>query len=339
MSVYRIIDANINRVSEGLRVLEDIYRFIFNSEEISKELRILRHKVRKNFQTSKLLEGRDSIGDVGLRNSRSSKLDDKKTLLEVKISNFKRVEEGLRSIEESLKLLGAYEQAKDYELIRYKVYQLEKESILGNSPLDTDLYVILDQDLSKSGDNIKLVKDLVKAGVKTIQYRDKEKSKYEKYKECKEIKSYLEDKDVFFIINDDLDIALAVGADGLHIGQDDLDLEIAKAAAPELIIGVSTHNEEEAILAQKQGADYIGVGPIFHTDTKKDLSFSKGLEYLSWVSKNISIPYVAIGGIKEENILEVKRAGASCFAMISEIVSASDIELKVKNIRKKLEDD
>lgn len=339
MRIYRIIDANLNRASEGLRVLEDISRFVFNDQAISKEFRDLRHGVRKNFTDEKLILNRNAREDVGLKTSRENKLDTKDSIDDLLLSNFKRVEEALRAIEESLKLIGHYESSKEYELMRFKVYDLEKRVHVRRTALNSDIYGILGEDFSRGRSNLEVVEELRDAGVKIIQYREKTKSKEEKFKECLEIRKITREAGMFFIVNDDLDIALAVDADGLHIGQDDLSLEIARLAAPHLIIGLSTNNKEEALRALEQKPDYIGVGPVFHTDTKDITGKEGGLDFVKWVAENIDLPFVTIGGIGEENILQVKENGGYCFSMISELVGAEDIEAKVRSIRAKLKED
>lgn len=138
MSVHRIIDANINRVSEGLRVIEDIERFIFEDGEISKELREIRHLVRKGFSSPELIKSREVSKDVGLKTSKESSLDRKESLEDLIISNFKRVEEGLRSIEECLKIIEYYEESKAYEELRFRVYTLEKKAFLNMKKDETD---------------------------------------------------------------------------------------------------------------------------------------------------------------------------------------------------------
>jgi thiamine-phosphate pyrophosphorylase len=336
MEVLRIIDANINRVSEGLRVIEDIQRFIFNNEEVSKKIREMRHLVRKGFYCKELLESRNVIGDIGVTISKNSLLDQKHSLEDLLISNFKRVEEGLRSIEESLKIIDHYKESKIYENIRFQVYDLEIILLAKKNIPKTDIYAILGEEFSKGRSNIEVAKELIEADVKIIQYREKDKSKKKKYEECKAIRALTKEKGVTFIVNDDISIALAVKADGIHIGQDDMPIEEVKRLAPNMIIGLSTHNENQAKLAIEKEADYIGVGAIFNTTTKKDVEKSKGLNYLKWVSENISVPYVAIGGVKEENIISVRDHGGYCFAMISEITGAENIKGKIKSIRSKL---
>ncbi|MCL0033172.1 thiamine phosphate synthase, partial [Peptococcaceae bacterium] len=192
--------------------------------------------------------------------------------------------------------------------------------------LNTDIYAITSEEHSLGRSNIEVVEQLIKAGVKIIQYREKEKKKLYKFKECKIIREMTKRAGVTFIVNDDVDIALAVKADGVHVGQEDLPVEeVRKIVGEGMIIGLSTHSPAQAMEAVKKGADYIGVGPIFPTKTKKDVCDPVGFEYLDYVVKNIKIPFVAIGGIKEHNVKEVQRRGATCFAMVTELVGARDI--------------
>ncbi|KPU26518.1 thiamine-phosphate pyrophosphorylase [Caloranaerobacter sp. TR13] len=213
---------------------------------------------------------------------------------------------------------------------------MEKKFGLKKDFLDTDIYGITAEEFSLGRTNIQVVEEMIKAGIKIIQYREKEKSKLEKYNECKAIRKLTKDSGVTFIVNDDVDIAIAVKADGIHLGQDDMPIEEVRKIAGNMIIGLSTHNIKQAKTAVKKGADYIGVGPIFNTTTKKNVEKSEGLKYLKWVSENIQIPCVAIGGIKESNIIEVKKYGGKCFAMISEIVGSPNIVKKIKSIRRLL---
>jgi thiamine-phosphate pyrophosphorylase len=139
---------------------------------------------------------------------------------------------------------------------------------------------------------------------------------------------------VTFIVNDHVDLALLVDADGVHVGQDDLPPDqIRKLVGDGMIIGMSTHSPAQARAAVNSGVDYIGVGPIFATKTKKDVCEPVGLEYLDYAVNNVTIPFVAIGGIKEHNIAEVARRGARCIALVTEIVGAPDIEAKVRALR------
>ena len=179
---------------------------------------------------------------------------------------------------------------------------------------------------------------MIAAGIKIIQYREKEKNMKEKFYECKKIRRLTAENDVTFIINDDVDLAMIVEADGVHLGQKDLPVsEVRRIIGSDYIIGLSTHSPQQAVAAQNQDVDYIGVGPIFSTDTKADVCEAVGLEYLEYVVDNIDLPLVAIGGIKENNITEVYNKGARCISLVSEIVGADNIEKKIKNLRIKLQ--
>ncbi len=343
--IYRIIDANLNRASEGLRVLEDLARFYYNDQSLSEMIKQLRHKVRKNVEICRemCLKARDSQTDVGVKVSKKLTVDDRQSLEDLVSANFKRAQEALRVIEEYLKVLGEYTAAKMYEGFRFEAYSLEKEFHMMNLPevkkvkLDTDLYCITGEEYSAGRDNIQVVESMIRAGIKIIQYREKDKKLLQKYRECLKIRQLTKEAGVTFIINDDIDIAMLVQADGVHIGQDDLPIEkVRELVGVEMIIGLSTHSPEQALDAVQRGADYIGVGPIYRTFTKKDVCEPVGLEYLEYVANNIDIPFVAIGGIKEHNIEEVVARGARCAALITEIVGAESIEKKIKSIRQKM---
>ncbi|HEX9059745.1 MAG TPA: thiamine phosphate synthase [Clostridia bacterium] len=344
---YRMIDANVNRASEGLRVLEDISRFIYNDKTLTPAIKELRHSVRKSLECEvfKCIEQRDSASDVGLSVSRDLKLDSKSGTKDLISANFKRVQEALRVIEESLHVLNKYELSKMYESMRFNSYVLEKDFIKHclafskKQKLETDLYCLTAHEHSLGRSNTEVVKAMINAGIKLIQYREKDKSLKEKYNECSEIRKITKDSGVTFIINDDIHIAMMVGADGVHIGQDDLPPDkVRSIVGDEMIIGVSTHSPEQAQKAISLGADYIGVGPIFKTFTKKDVCDPVGLSYLQYAVKNVDVPFVAIGGIKEHNMDEVVLTGAKCIAMVTEIVGELNIEDKIRSIRNKISD-
>lgn len=201
---------------------------------------------------------------------------------------------------------------------------------MDKSVLPRGIYCLTGEKYSRGRSNIEVVEQMIASGVKVIQYREKEKTMREKYDQCLKIRELTREKDVAFIVNDHLDLALAVGADGIHIGQEDLPPgEVRKIAGPEIIIGLSTHSPEQARAALEQPVDYIGVGPIFDTSTKEDVCAPVGLEYLDYVVKNIELPFVAIGGIKEHNIEQVCRRGADCVALVTEIVAADSISDKI----------
>jgi len=198
----------------------------------------------------------------------------------------------------------------------------------------TGIYGITAEEYSRGRSNIEVVKEMIGAGIKIIQYREKDKAMLAKYRECLELRRITKENGVIFIVNDHVDLALLVGADGVHVGQDDLPAEaVRRLAGPDMIIGLSTHSPEQAQAAMQMDVDYIGVGPIFPTNTKKDVCAPVGLKYLEYVVQNIPLPFVAIGGIKEHNILEVRKRGAACICLVTEIVGAEDIKTKVHNLQ------
>lgn len=199
--------------------------------------------------------------------------------------------------------------------------------------LDFDLYFITDRGLSKKG-IIDDIKAAIRGGVKIIQYREKELSTKEIIKEAKEIKKLCKESNVKFIVNDRVDVALASEADGVHIGPDDMNLETArKILGPDKIIGVTASSIEDAKFFESLGADYVGLSPIFATGTKKDAGEPIGSEAVKKANEELRIPFVAIGGITQENLREVLEAGAKSVCMISAILNKDDVEGEVRKIR------
>ncbi|TDT71978.1 thiamine-phosphate diphosphorylase [Hypnocyclicus thermotrophus] len=339
---YRILDANVNRVAEGIRVIEDIARFDLEDKKLTDKLRNIRHILRKNFQNldKKFILARDSAHDIGKEISNLNDNDKKLDEIQIILANFKRVTEGLRVIEEITKLID-YKKSKIIENIRYESYYLEKEfnlKIFKNTKkkIPKGIYGITAENFSNGRSNIECVKEMIKAGIKIIQYREKNKTINEKSREAYEIAKICKENNVIFIVNDHIEIAMLVDADGVHLGQEDLDIKSARKILGEnKIIGISTHAIEEAQKAKKDGADYIGVGPIFPTTTKDRKAV--GLEYLKYIVNNIDIPFVAIGGIKEHNIDKILNIGAYSISLVSEIVGADNIIKKVKIINEKIE--
>lgn len=192
---------------------------------------------------------------------------------------------------------------------------------------DFHLYVITGEQFYQDRNYLEVIEEAIQGGADIVQLREKNKSKRELLQMAKELKKLTSKYNVPFIVNDHLDIALAVDADGIHIGQDDLPLAEARLImGPDKIIGISTHALEEAIEAEKNGADYIGVGPVFETKSKVDVVDPVGLEYVKEVVTHTSIPFVAIGGIKLHNLDDVLEAGAKRICVISAIVGAEDVK-------------
>lgn len=185
--------------------------------------------------------------------------------------------------------------------------------------MEIGFYFITERNLSVNG-IIQDVKDALGAGAKMIQYREKELSTRKMYEEGLEIKKLCEKYSAKYIVNDRIDIARATGADGVHIGQDDMPLEVTKKLIPDAIVGVSCSNTKEAVEAVEGGADYIGVGPVYPTSTKTDAGIPIGLEGIRKIRENVDIPIVAIGGITIDRVKELIKAGADSVSAISATV-------------------
>lgn len=199
---------------------------------------------------------------------------------------------------------------------------------------DTDIYAITDSNLSLGRPVEEVVAALLGAGVKIIQYREKKKKAGEMLRECEALRKMTREAGACFIVNDHVAVAKLVGADGVHVGQEDIPVAgVRELMGNDCIIGLSTHSPEQVAGAVRDGADYIGVGPLFATQTKEDVCEAVGLEYLDYVVKNYSIPLAAIGGIKRHNVAEVVRHGGKCCCLVSELVGARDIAARVAEVR------
>ncbi len=198
------------------------------------------------------------------------------------------------------------------------------------------LYFITDSNLTKNG----VVEDCriaIDAGVRVIQYREKSLGREKMLEEALEISRLCRRAGVLFIVNDDVDIARRVNADGIHLGQEDEAIKEARSALGGKIIGITVHDLGEALEAERLGADYLGVSPVFHTDTKKDAGKAIGLKALAGIKEKVKIPVVAIGGIRTENLGEVVRAGADGVCMISAIVGKENMAERIKEVTGKID--
>ncbi|OGS23268.1 MAG: thiamine-phosphate diphosphorylase [Elusimicrobia bacterium RIFOXYA2_FULL_39_19] len=194
-------------------------------------------------------------------------------------------------------------------------------------------YFITDSGLSKKG-NLSDVKNAVKAGVSVVQYRNKSGSSRELFDEALELKKICAGK-ALFIINDRIDIALAVNADGVHLGLEDMYYkEARKILGKGKIIGLTVHNIKEALQARRWGADYLGFSPVFATNTKADAGKPAGTKLLAAVKSGVNIPVVAIGGINLSNAGEVVRAGADSLCAISAVITSNDVVKEIKKFQK-----
>lgn len=335
---FRIIDANLNRASEGLRSVEEYVRFILNNKKLSAELKNLRHRITMYFEGDyiNLINSRDTKNDIGTDIENISKTENKTDVLK---ANIKRTQQALRVLSEYGSLDDKY---------RYKMYEIEKEIMdiiykerrtnIKQALLDDkNIYLITSQNnIENEDDFIDKVAQILNAGVKLIQYREKNKSARYMIKTAKKLRQLCSMYNALLIINDRVDIAKIVDADGVHLGQDDIDiLSARKILGDDKIIGISTHKPQDAIEAQDNGADYIGVGPVFKTPTKPNTD-PVGLEYVNWVKNNIKIPFYAIGSIDENNVADVVKAGAARIAVIRALMNSNDVNKTVNIFNKEL---
>jgi thiamine-phosphate pyrophosphorylase len=340
----RIIDANINRIGEGLRVLEEFARLSLNDTGLTQRLKNLRHDILDidlKLQ-EQLIDARDSRGDVGadMEASGGNKQRDAEKAI---VANARRVQESLRVMEETAKAPGIGLDSDKYKKARFALYAIEKDLLgrmLRQDKLKrlTGLYVIIDTAFLKGRSPAEAAAQVIRGGAKVIQLRDKERSSGELLPMAEEIKKICTENNVLFIVNDSLDIALAADADGLHVGRDDLPVAAARRLLPVgKILGGSARTVKEAIKARSEGADYLGVGSMYATTTKEKAEVV-GPDRLKAIRQAVDLPIVAIGGINKDNLGEVLKAGANAVAVISAVMGASDIQEATKQLVKIIEE-
>ncbi|MBF0099492.1 MAG: thiamine phosphate synthase [Desulfobacterales bacterium] len=198
---------------------------------------------------------------------------------------------------------------------------------------EVDIYPVTCEALSHGRSNSEVLESVIQGGAKIIQLREKKLSKKKYYDLARTFRIATQNHNVLLIINDHIDIALAVHADGVHLGQDDLPIHVARALAPELIIGASTHNLQEALDAELAGADYVNIGPIFSTSTKENVETFLGPKVISEISPHLTIPFTTMGGINLDNIHLVLEQGAKRVAMVTGITQADNITERVKFLK------
>ena len=330
--IFRLIDANADRAAEGLRVVGDITRFVLDNSSLASEWRSLRGKIWQILDCvpgliRRGLDSRDSVGDVA-REAPSGRHEDLYQLARV---NIHRSQESLRVLEESLRGIDLSLVPKISEL-RYRCYDLEPLTLAAldqwkiSRKMDFYLYVVLGQEFSQGRDFFEVAEKAIAGGAGAIQLRAKDMPKGEMLQWAYRLRELTREKKVTFIINDHLDIALAVGADGIHLGQEDFPVkEARRIAGPSLIIGSSTHSIEEAAQAVEDGATYINIGPIFKTATKKNVIDPIGAGLIQQITSTVSIPFTVMGGIKLDNVDEVLKSGARRIAVVTAVVGEDDI--------------
>lgn len=331
--MLRLIDANLDRVGEGLRVLEETARFLLDDAELCHQLKSLRHRLARSIPVPehRLVAARRVREDVGAfaAGRGAAKHEDLQTLVK---ANARRAQESLRVLEEFARLANSpLAKPGKYERSRYDLYDLEQKLIsrLLRRELAGRLagvYLILDTMSVGGRDVVDVAVQAIRGGVKVIQLRHKRHGKAEQLGIAHRVRQLCAQKQVLFIVNDYLDIALAARADGLHLGQGDLPVAEARRVLPlNMLVGCSTTTVAQAKRAQSSGADYIAVGSIYPTSSKERYRLV-GLEALRRIRQRVSLPLVAVGGIKADNAGAVIEAGANGVAVISAVLGAEDVE-------------
>jgi thiamine-phosphate pyrophosphorylase len=199
-----------------------------------------------------------------------------------------------------------------------------------------DVYPVTCEKLSAGRSNLEVLGGVVQGGAAIVQLREKEYSKKDFYHLALKFREITAVAGMLLIINDHVDVALAVEADGVHLGQEDLPLTAARKLAPELIIGASTHSLEEALRAQAEGADYINIGPIFPTRTKEGVKQFLGPEAIAAIRPKLQVPFTVMGGITGSNLDQVLASGARRVAMVTAITRAPDIAGAVRALKERI---
>lgn len=319
-AVYRILDANLDRAREGLRIVEEWCRFGLNQADLTERCKELRQAIAF-WHTPEIRAARDTPGDPGTDLTHANEKE-RTSLTHVLQANFCRVQEALRVLEEYGKLYRT-DMGEACKQMRYQVYTLESE-LMGSHRHQklgqAQLYLVT----SPHDQLLSVVDAALQGGLKLVQYRAKEEDDIIRYTLADKLKHLCHQYDALFIVNDRIDLALAVDADGVHLGQQDLPIAVARRIlGSNRIIGRSTTNPDEMRRALEEGADYIGVGPVYETPTKPGKA-AAGLEYVRYAAEQSSVPWFAIGSVNADNLNDVIGAGADRVAVVRAIMQAEN---------------
>jgi thiamine-phosphate pyrophosphorylase len=336
-ALARLLDANANRAREAMRVMEDAARFLLDDADLSREIKRLRHDFAETLQPLDMLTfNRDTPGDVGTKSTTPGE-QTRRATADVAVAAGKRLSEALRAIEEYTKTM-APDVAARIEQLRYRGYDLDHRLCLAlgtGRAKQWRLCVLLSESLCAHHAWQDVAQQCVDAGADAIQLREKQLADDALLERARRLVA-IAHPNVAVIINDRPDIALLSGADGVHLGQHDLPCrEVRKMVGRQLFIGVSTSRLDEAGQAQRDGADYCGVGPMFATTTKhKDVIVGPDYlrEYLAWDR----LPHLAIGGVTAENIDQLAAVGCRGVAVCSTVCGAKQPGEAVRALVEKL---
>lgn len=348
-SVETLIDANLNRAREGLRVLEDFARFLLRSEPATATLKTIRHDLvsaeRSLQRLGRPLHGaRNVSADVGTTLSHQNE-QNRDSLTDVVRANARRVQEALRSLEEFGKLLSA-EFAARIKTLRYRSYQAEqlllpstpgpadpKATLIRQRLADARLYVLLTEALCRLPWQ-QAAERTLDGGTDILQLREKHLNDGALQKRAAWLQKLCEERQVLFVLNDRVDLAKLLQCDAVHLGQEDLADVSLQSRAAKPAIGLSTHTEAQLRTALPV-ADYVGVGPVFPSSTKSFDRFA-GLDFVRTAAHLCPLPWFAIGGINAHNLPEVTDAGANAVAVSAAVIGTDSPQQAAANLRQQL---
>jgi len=339
-AIYRILDANFNRAREALRVMEDFARFALDDAGLAssaKQMRSRLQEVLAALPAEALLASRDTPADVGTALTSATE-SQRATAADVVAAACKRLTEALRTLAEYAKIVAPAEAAR-LEALRYEAYALEQRLARRVSAAGrfepVRLYVLITSRLCRRSPEATAEAALA-GGADAIQVREKDLPDRDMLALARRLREITARAGALLIVNDRPDVAALAGADGVHLGPSDLPPAGARRfLAPGALVGVSTHTIAEARAAVEAGADYIGVGPMYPTDTT-DAGPVAGATYLTEVCAEIALPHVAIGGITGANVGELVASGAKRVAVCSAVVAAADPAAAAREIRDQL---
>lgn len=333
-AIWRIIDANGNRAVEGLRVLEDCARFLFADASLSERCKQTRHRLRALIPPKALI-GRDTAGDVGCAISTVTEAR-RPDLATIICANARRAEEALRTIEEWAKLVGL--DASEAEALRYASYDIERDCLtrLPAARLAREkLYVLVDVTLCE--EPLRVAAAAVRGGAGIVQLRAKQLNPRAYLALARSMQEVVRAAGGLFIVNDHVAIAAALAADGIHVGQDDLPPATVRAVVgPLMAIGLSTHSPQQIAAARAEGADHIGVGPMFATDTKPQETV-RGPALLAAVPADL--PSYAIGGLDPARVAALRPRLPHGIAIAGAVCTAADPAACCAALRQILDND
>jgi len=327
-AVARIIDANLNRAREALRVLEDHARFVANDGQLCERIKRARHNLTscaRELPVAELLAARDVAGDAGTAISTPQE-SVRSTPEDVAAAAAKRVAEALRSIEEYAKLVDPVLAAR-FEQLRYQSYEIE-QSLFDTTPtarrlLSARLHVLITESLCRLP-WLEVARAAIDGGADVLQLREKSLPDRELLNRALRLCRLAHENGVAVVINDRPDIARLASADAVHLGQDDLSIADARRiAGPSMRVGRSTHAPDQVRRADANGADYIAVGPMFASATKP-ASHTPGPPLAAAALKLTSRPIIAIGGITVATIPALLQRGVACVAVCQAVINAPD---------------